>query len=103
MFAIIKAAGTQYKVEEGSVISLNKLVGQPGQNITFDEVLLVADNDNIKVGTPLVKGAKVTAQVVRHGKDKKIVVFKYRRRKNSSRKLGHRQPLTELKITGISL
>jgi large subunit ribosomal protein L21 len=101
-FAVIQTGGKQYRVAQGDVLRVEKLAGDVGAAVTFDKVLLVG-GDAVKVGTPLVKGAKVDAQIVAQGRDKKIIVFKFRRRKNYRRKNGHRQPYTELKITGVSV
>lgn len=101
MFAVIQTGGKQYRVAEGDRLRVEKLAGDVGAKITFDKVLLVA-GDSVKVGTPLVSGAKVSAEIVAQDRDKKVIVFKFRRRKNYRRKQGHRQPFTELKITGVS-
>lgn len=101
MYAVIKTGGKQYRVSEGQRLRVERLEGNPGQAVTFDEVLLVG-GDSLKVGQPTVAGAQVTAEIVAQDRDKKIIVFKLRRRKNYRRKTGHRQPYTELKITGIN-
>ncbi len=101
MFAVIQTGGKQYRVAEGDRLRVEKLAGDVGAKITFDKVLLVA-GESVKVGTPLVSGAKVSAEIVAQDRDKKVIVFKFRRRKNYRRKQGHRQPFTELKITGVS-
>jgi len=100
MYAVIRTGGKQYRVSEGETLRVEKLPGDVGSSITFGEVLLVG-GDSISVGTPLVGGAEVTAQIVAQDRAKKIIVFKMRRRKNYRRKNGHRQWYTELKITGI--
>ena len=102
MYAVIKTGGKQYRVAEGQKLRVEKLAGAAGDKVTFDEVLLVG-GDAPKIGQPLVKGASVAAEIVGQDRGKKIVVFKFKRRKNYRRKNGHRQPYTELKITGISL
>ena len=102
MYAVIKTGGKQYRVAEGQKLRVEKLAGNAGDKVTFDEVLLVG-GDSPKIGQPLVSGAKVAAEIVGQDRGKKIVVFKFKRRKNYRRKNGHRQPYTELKITGISL
>ncbi len=102
-YAIIRTAGFQYRAEPGKTIRIPSLEADIGSSVTFDEVLLGSDGTNVHAGTPLVSGAKVTGEVVRHGKDKKIVVFKFKRRKNYARKQGHRQGFTEVKINDISL
>ena len=101
MYAVIKTGGKQYRVSEGQVLRVEKLNGNAGDAVTFNEVLLVG-GESTKVGQPLVAGAKVSAQITGQDRGKKVVIFKFRRRKNYSRKTGHRQPYTELKITGIS-
>jgi large subunit ribosomal protein L21 len=101
MYAVIKTGGKQYRVTEGQVVRVEKLNGKAGDAVTFSEVLLVG-GEAVKIGQPLVQGAKVSAQITAQDRGKKIVVFKFRRRKNYRRKAGHRQPYTELKITGIS-
>jgi large subunit ribosomal protein L21 len=100
MYAVIQTGGKQYRVAAGDVLRVEKLEADKGAAITFDKVLLVG-GDNVKVGKPFVTGAKVTATVVAQDRAKKIIVFKFRRRKNYRRKNGHRQPFTELRITGI--
>jgi large subunit ribosomal protein L21 len=101
MYAVIKTGGKQYRVSEGQTLRVEKLPGSAGDKITFSEVLLVG-GDTPKIGRPLVQGAAVAAEITGQDRGKKIVVFKFRRRKNYRRKNGHRQPFTELKITGIT-
>ena len=103
MYAIIRTAGFQYRAEPGKTLRIPTLQAEVGSNVTFDEVLLGSDGTTVRAGTPLVAGAKVTAEVVRHGKGDRIVVFKMKRRKNYARKQGHRQGFTEIKINDISL
>jgi large subunit ribosomal protein L21 len=100
-YAVIQTGGKQYRVAEGQTLRVEKLAGEVGDTITFDKVLLVSDGDTTKVGKPHVAGAKVEAKIVSHDRAKKIIVFKFRRRKNYHRKHGHRQPLTALRITSI--
>ena len=100
MYAVIKTGGKQYKVSAGDLLKIEKLEGAVGDTIELDEVLMVG-GEEVKIGTPLLPNAKVTATIVEQGKDKKILVFKSKRRKNSRKKFGHRQPLTRLKITDI--
>ena len=102
MYAIFKALGKQFRAEEGDVLRVPLMDAEPGAKVTFDEVLLTADGSDIKTGTPLVKGAKVKAEVVGEGKDKKLYVFRFKRRKNERKKTGHRQRFTEIRITGVS-
>jgi large subunit ribosomal protein L21 len=103
MYAIFRTAGKQFKAEPGRLVKIPTVIAEPGSKLTFDEVLLGSDGAAIKAGTPLVKGARVTAEIVRHGKEKKIVVFKYKRRKNYARKQGHRQKYTEVRIDTVEL
>jgi len=101
MYAVIKTGGKQYRVSEGDTLQVEKLTGQPGDDIQFDQVLLVGGEGNAKIGQPIVAGASVKAQIVAQGRSPKTIVFKFRRRKKYRRKAGHRQPFTEVKITGI--
>ena len=103
MFAIIETGGKQYKVNEGDVIFVEKLEVAEGDKITFDRVLVVSDDNGIKVGAPVVEGATVTANVVKNGKAKKVVVMTYKPKKNEKRKMGHRQPYTKVQIEKIAL
>ncbi len=102
MYAVIKTGGKQYRVSEGETLHVEKLAGKAGDAVTFDQVLLVGGGDSVKVGAPLVKGASVKAEIIDQARDKKIIIFKFRRRKNYRRKIGHRQPFTAVKITGIT-
>lgn len=102
MYAVIKTGGKQYRVSEGQKVLVEKLPGQKGDKITLNEVLFVG-GDSPQIGQPLVKGASVAAEIAEQGRGKKLVIFKFRRRKNYRRKTGHRQPFTALKITGITL
>lgn len=101
MYAVFKTGGKQYRVAQGDKLRVEKLPGNVGDAVTFDEVLLLG-GDAVKIGLPMVKGAKVSAKITAQGLNKKIVIFKFRRRKNYRRKTGHRQPFTALEITGIS-
>ena len=101
-YAIIKTGGRQYRVAEGDTIDVDLLEGEAGQKLTFDNVLLHADGEKLTHGAP-VSGATVTGEVVEQRKDKKIIAFKYRRRKGYHRTVGHRRKLTRVKITGITL
>lgn len=103
MYAVIETGGKQYKVSEGDVIFVEKLGVEEGEAVTFDKVLVVADGEDVKFGTPVVAGAKVEAKVVKNGKAKKIYVFKMKRKKNYRRKKGHRQPFTKVEISKITL
>jgi len=102
-YAIFKAAGQQFKASKGDTLQVPKLEGEPGAKVIFDEVLLSSDGKKTNAGQPTVSGAKVTGEIVRHGKGTKIVVFKFKKRKNYRRKTGHRQQFTEIKITGLKL
>jgi large subunit ribosomal protein L21 len=102
MYAVIKTGGKQYKVEKGSTLRVEKLDGDAGTKLTFAEVLLVADGDNVQIGTPLLGGAKVLAEIVGQEKGEKLIVFKFRRRKAYRRKNGHRQSYTAIKVTDIT-
>lgn len=100
-FAIIKTGGKQYKVSPGNKIKIEKIDAQESKGVIFDEVLLVADDKEIKIGQPLVSGAKVEGKVLKQGRDDKIIVFKYKAKKRYSVKRGHRQPFTMVEITKI--
>ncbi|MBB3063047.1 MULTISPECIES: 50S ribosomal protein L21 [Microbulbifer] len=101
MYAVIESGGKQHRVEEGEVLRLEKLEVATGETIDFDKVLMVVDGDTINIGAPLVGGAKVTGEVVSHGRGDKVRIIKFRRRKHSMKRQGHRQWYTEVKITGI--
>ena len=102
MYAVIETGGKQYKVSEGDVIFIEKLDVAEGEEVKFDKVLVVADGENVTVGTPAVEGATVTAKVEKQGKSKKIYVFKMKRKKNERKKKGHRQPYTKGTIEKIN-
>lgn len=102
MYAIIKTGGKQYKVSEGDLVRVEKLNAEIGDSVSFEDVLLVKSDIDLKVGTPTVENAKVEATVKEQAKDKKIVVFKYRPKKASKSKKGHRQPYTLVEINNIS-
>ena len=101
MFAIIETGGKQYKVNEGDTIFVEKLDVAEGETVVFDSVKALSRDGALKVGTPNVEGAKVTATVVKNGKGKKIYILKYKAKKNEKKKIGHRQPYTKLQITAI--
>ena len=103
MYAIIEACGKQYKVEEKDVVFFEKLDAEEGKKVTFDKVILVSNDKKIEVGAPYVKGIKVEGKVVSHGKGKKILVYKYKAKKNYRRTQGHRQPYTKVEITKIKM
>lgn len=102
MFAVFKSGGKQHKVAEGDLVKLEKLELEPGATVEFDQVLMIANGDDVKVGAPVVPGGKVIAEVVTHGRGTKIRVIKFRRRKHYRKQMGHRQWFTQVKITGIS-
>ena len=101
MYAIVKTGSKQYRVQKDTIIDVELLKGEKGDKVTLDQVLFLKDEKNTSVGAPLVQGASVQAEIQNQVKDKKVIIFKYRRRKNSRRKNGHRQPLTRIKITDI--
>lgn len=106
MYAVIKTGGKQYRVAQGDRLRVEKLAGNVGDTVSLAEVLLVGGTgtggEGVKVGAPLVSGAKVEAKIIAQDRGKKIIIFKFRRRKNYRRKTGHRQPFTALEITGIT-
>jgi large subunit ribosomal protein L21 len=101
VYAIIESCGKQYKVSEGDVVFFEKLDAEEGKKVTFDNVILVSDGKDVKVGTPYVKGCKVEGTVVAQGKGPKIIVYKYKAKKNYRRTQGHRQPYTKVEIKSI--
>ena len=103
MKAVIVTGGKQYTVSEGDVLFVEKLNAEADETVKFDQVLAVVDGENTKIGTPVVEGAAVEAKVIKNGKGKKIVVFKYKPKKNYRRKQGHRQPYTKVTIGKISV
>ena len=102
MYAVIESGGKQHRVTEGETLKLEKIEVATGGTVEFDRVLLLANGDDIKVGAPQVEGARVTAEVVSHGRGEKVTIIKFRRRKHSMKRQGHRQWYTEVKITGIT-
>ena len=101
MYAVIATGGKQYRVAEGDVIFVEKLEGELDEQVVFSDVLTVVEDGNVKFGTPYLEGAKVTAKVVKQGKDKKILVYKYKSKANYRRRQGHRQPYTKVSIEKI--
>jgi len=101
MYAVIREGGKQFKVQEGDIIKVPKRSEEEGKKITIKDVLMISDDESTKIGNPIIKNAKVEAKVLKHGKDKKIIVFKYKRRKGYRRKLGHRQQFTRIEIGKI--
>ncbi len=102
MFAVFQSGGKQHRVSEGDVVKVELVNGEPGAEVIFDRVLMVADGDNVNVGSPYVNDGKVTAEVVRVDRAKKVRIIKFKRRKDYLKRQGHRQWFTEVKITGIS-
>ncbi len=101
MYAVFKTGGKQYKASAGDIVRVEKLDAENGSSIELNEVLMVADGDDVRVGAPMLEGGKVIAEVVGHGRGEKIRIIKFRRRKHHMKQMGHRQYYTELKITGI--
>ncbi len=101
MYAVIKSGGKQHRVVEGETLKLEKLEEETGATISFDDVLLVGEGESVKLGQPVVEGASVQAEIISHGRHKKIKIIKFRRRKHSMKRAGHRQWFTEVKITAI--
>ncbi len=101
MYAVIETGGKQYRVEEGDTIFVEKMEANEGETISFDKVVAVSVDGELKVGAPLVEGATVSATVIRKAKGKKIMVFKYKAKKNERRRKGHRQPYTKVQIVSI--
>jgi len=101
MYAIIETGGKQYRVSEGDVIFVEKLAKEIGETIDFEKVLTISKNDKLSIGSPIIDGAKVVGKILSHGKDKKILIFRYRPKKSSSKKQGHRQPYTKVQIEKI--
>ena len=102
MYAVFQSGGKQHRVSEGQTVKLEKIESETGASIDFDKVLLVADGDKVTVGQPYVDGAKISAEVVAHGRGKKVKIIKFKRRKHHMKQMGHRQWFTEVKITGIN-
>lgn len=100
-YAVIKTGGKQYRVSPGDLLTIEKLDGEPGADLSFTEVLMTARDGAVQVGSPTLNGVRVTARVVRQGRGKKILVFKKKRRKNYRRRAGHRQYLTTVQVTAI--
>lgn len=101
MYAIIKTGGKQYRVSQGQTLRVEKLDAEKGQSVQLDQVLLVGGDGSTRIGAPRVEGAHVEAQVVRHARARKVIIFKKRRRKGYHKKQGHRQTFTEIRVTGI--
>jgi large subunit ribosomal protein L21 len=99
MYAVIASGGKQYRVAAGDIIKIEKLVIQPGDIVEFDKVLMLADGENIQIGTPYLENVKIKGEVLNHGRHKKVNILKFRRRKHHMKQMGHRQNFTEVKIT----
>ncbi|MFY9178484.1 MAG: 50S ribosomal protein L21 [Venatoribacter sp.] len=102
MYAVVVTGGKQYRVEEGQTFKVEKIEVATGESINLERVLLIGNGDDVKIGAPIVDGAKVTAEVVAHGRHKKVKIIKFKRRKHHMKQQGHRQWFTELKITSIA-
>ena len=102
MYAVIKTGGKQYRVQEGDVLKIEKLDIAPGSEMSFNQVLLIADGDKITTGTPMIDNAEVKAEVLEQGRHRKVRIIKFRRRKHSMKRQGHRQYFTQVKVTGIT-
>ena len=101
MYAVIKTGGKQYRVEEGDILNIEQLPEEVGQVIDFSEVLMLADGNEVACGTPNLKQAVVTAEIIKHGRHKKVKIIKFRRRKHHMKQMGHRQYFTQVKITSV--
>ena len=102
MYAVIKTGGKQYRVAQGDTLKVEKLDAGEGDSVEFDQVLMVGEGEDVKIGTPYVDGSRVTATVKGHGRGDKVEIIKFRRRKHHMKRMGHRQDYTEVEITGIS-
>lgn len=102
MYAIVKTGGKQYKAEKNDVLIVEKIDGEPGTKVELDEVVMVVDGADVKVGSPFVKGARVRTEIVRQGKAKKIEAFNYKPKKNVRKRWGHRQPQTHLRVIDVT-
>jgi len=101
MYAVVSSGGKQYKVHEGEILRVEKISGNIGDKVSFDKILMYSDGENVRIGRPVLDDVTVRGQIVEHGKNKKIIVFKYKRRKRYRRKQGHRQQYTAIKIENI--
>mgnify|MGYP006271208581 CR=1 FL=1 len=102
MYAVIATGGKQYRVREGDILKLEKLDAQPGEQITFDQVLMLGAGEQVRIGNPVLESGSVTAEVTEQGRGKKIEIIKFRRRKHHQKRTGHRQYYTEVRVTGIN-
>lgn len=103
MYAVVAAGGKQYKVQEGEILRVEKLDGEVGASVAFDQVLMVSDGENVQIGRPVIESAAVRGHIVEQGKAKKVIVFKYKKRKRYRRKRGHRQQFTAIQIDQIEV
>lgn len=103
MYAVVETGSKQYRVAVGEAVDVDRMTGNEGEKISLDKVLMVADDDKIRVGAPYVEGARVDAEIVTQGRGPKLIVFKMKRRKKMRKKAGHRQDFTRLKVTGITV
>jgi large subunit ribosomal protein L21 len=101
MYAVVKTGGKQYRVSKGDRVKIEKIPGEVGAEVNFDQVLMIGGTDDVKVGTPVVSGATVSARIVKQDRSRKITVFKFKRRQGYKKKQGHRQAYTQVEITGI--
>ena len=101
MYAVMKTGGKQYRVSKGDRVRIEKIPGEVGTEVSFDEVLMIGGTEDVKVGTPHVSGASVSARIIKQDRSKKVTVFKFKRRKGYKKKQGHRQAYTQVEITGI--
>ncbi|MBN2494776.1 MAG: 50S ribosomal protein L21 [Deltaproteobacteria bacterium] len=101
MYAVVKTGGKQYRVSEGDQLRIEKIPGATGEEVTFEDVLMIGGTDDVAIGKPCVTGASVSARILEQGRGRKVVVFKYKRRKGFQKKQGHRQAFTRVQITGI--
>ncbi|MCZ7585100.1 MAG: 50S ribosomal protein L21 [Deltaproteobacteria bacterium] len=101
MYAVIETGGQQYKVKEGDTLKVERLDGDVGSKLTFDKILVIGDEGDTKLGRPYVDGARVESEIVAQDRHRKVIVFKYRRRKGYQKKQGHRQPFTKVRITKV--
>lgn len=102
MYAVVSTGGKQYKVTQGEFLRVEKLDAEEGASVELDKVLMIADGDKVNIGTPLVKGGKVTVVVKSHGRGEKVTIMKFKRRKHHQKRTGHRQSYTEIEVTGIA-
>jgi large subunit ribosomal protein L21 len=101
MYAVVKTGGKQYRVSKGDKLRIEKIPGEVGTEVSFDQVLMIGGTDDVKVGTPVVSGATVSARIVKQDRSRKVMVFKFKRRQGYKKKQGHRQAYTQVEITGI--